>query len=136
MDALPLSLNQHQLKLMHDKVNQVIADLQTKNQDKQFASGDEEKKEENILNYGTDNYKEAYTLVQAINNQLDPYLKAWNDAPEVPQPVAISLNSYQLRVLRIRIEQEINNLNDQQAKHLLENIIEQLPEFSPHEQSD
>ncbi|MBR8840235.1 MAG: hypothetical protein DSM106950_41165 [Stigonema ocellatum SAG 48.90 = DSM 106950] len=136
MDALPLSFNQHQLKLMHEKVNQAIADLQSKNQAKQFASGDDKKKEQNILNYGTDNYQEAYDLVQAINDQLESHLKAWNDDPEVPQPVEISLNSYQLRVLRTSIEQEIDNPRDQQAKHLLENIIEQLPEFSANEQSE
>jgi hypothetical protein len=136
MDALPLRLNQHQIKLMHDKVNQVIADLQTKNQANQFASGDDQKKEENILTYGTDNYEEAYALVEAINDQLESHLNKLNDASEVPQPVAISLNSYQLRILRTSLEKDLDNLDDKQAKHLMENIIEQLPEFSPHEQSD
>lgn len=136
MDALPLRLNHHQIKLMHDKVNQVIADLQTKNQDHQFASGADKKKEENILTYGTDNYEEAYAIVEVINDQLESHLNKWNDDADVSQPVAISLNSYQLRILRTSLEKDLDHLDDKQAKHLIENIIEQLPEFSPHEQSD
>lgn len=135
MDALPLSINQHQVKLMHHSISDTIADLQDQNQANQFASGDEQKKEQNLLNYGADNYQDVHALVQEIDDQLKSHLEAWQGAAEDSQPTALSLNAYQVRVLRNSIEHGMNHRNDQE-KHLLADILEQLPEFSPQEQSD
>jgi vacuolar-type H+-ATPase subunit I/STV1 len=136
MDPLPLSLNQQQLQLMHDTVSHAIANLQAANQTDQFASGDEKQKEHNLLTYGTNDYNEATALIQEIDDQLKSQLKEWNGGSEEAKPVAIALNSYQVKVLRTSIEQELENSNHSDAQHLLSDIIEQLPESSPNEQSD
>jgi hypothetical protein len=136
MDPLPLALNQQQLQLMQDTVSHAIANLQTANQANQFASGDEKQKDHNLLTYGTDDYNEASALIQKIDDQLKSQLKEWNGGAEETKPVAIALNSYQVQVLRSSIEQEMESSKHPDAKHLLNGIIEQLPESSPNEQSD
>ena len=157
VDPLPLSVNQYQLKLMQNCAGQAIAQLQDERQAGQFASGDDKKREQNVLTYGTSNYEEAYTLIQAIEDQLKSHLEAWNSAPNDSKPVPLSLNSYQTKLLRTCIDHQMNNFNsskneelqtstDKQQQYgtthpaevaqMFENLIEQLPESSPHEDSD
>lgn len=136
MDAFPLAVNQQQLKLMQDSLSQEIAALQDKDQANQFASGDGQKKEQNVLTYGTDDYQEVHALAQDIEDQLKSHLDSWQGAPADTQPVSIALNSYQLRVLRDGIEHELGRVDDPDAKHQLESVLEQLPELNLQEQSD
>ncbi len=156
MDPLPLYVNQYQLKLMQNCIDQAIAQLQDARQAGQFASGDD-KREQNVSTYGTSNYEEAYALIQAIKDQLKSHLEAWNSDPNDPKPVPLALNSYQAPLLRTYIVHQMNSFNsskndelqtssDKQQQygtthpdeiaHMFENLIEQLPEFSPQEDSD
>jgi type II secretory pathway pseudopilin PulG len=156
VDPLPLSVNQNQLKLMQNCVSQAIAQLQDERQAGQFASGDDKKREQNVLTYGTSNYEEAYTLIQAIEDQLKSHIEAWNSDPSDSKPVPLALNSYQIELLRTYIERQMHNFdsskNDElqtstdkqqygttdpaEVAKMFENLIKQLPESSPHEDSD
>ncbi|MBV8887066.1 MAG: hypothetical protein JO235_24150, partial [Chroococcidiopsidaceae cyanobacterium CP_BM_RX_35] len=111
----------------------------------QFASEDDEKQEQNLLTYGTNNYEEAYTLIQEIDEQLKSHIAAWNGEPNGSKPIPLSLNSYQTKLLRAGIEHRLANFNSAkndepqtstEDKQLLENLIEQLPESSPQEDSE
>jgi tRNA A37 N6-isopentenylltransferase MiaA len=119
MDALPLVLNRHQLSLMHDEINQAIEQLQHQN-------------------FSTDgiNDEEAYSRLQAVDDQLKSHLQQWDQAPEATKPVPISLDTYQIRMLRSSLEQGINQQGDDQRKQQLEDVIEQLPEYSAQEDAD
>jgi gas vesicle protein len=136
MDALPLVINQHQLKLMQNAASEAIAHLETKKQAREFDSNSDQ--ENNLLMYGTQNYDEARELVQSINQQLKSTLQAWEDAPETAKPVEISLNSYQIGILRARLEQEIKDLENKESQEnkLFQDLLEQLPEASPQEDAD
>ena len=154
VDPLPLYVNQYQLQLMRNCIEQAIAQLKDEHQAGQFASGDDEK--QNLSTYGTSNYEEAYTLVQAIEDQLKSHLEAWNTDPNDPKPVPLSLNSYQAPLLRTYIVHQMNKFNSSkndelqtssdkqqygttqpdEVAHMFENLIDQLPEFSPQEDSD
>ena len=136
MDPLPLSINQYQLKLMQDCASQAIAQLQEHQAG--FASGDNEKKEQNLLTYGTDDYEEAHTLVQTMDEQLKSHLEKWDRATDESKIVSLPLNSYQIKLLRTCIEHQSHNLSSSKndAQQQLENLIAQLPESSPHEDSD
>lgn len=125
MDPLPLSINQHQLKLMQDCTVQAITALQDKHQS-EFS---DDKREQNLLTYGTDQYEEAHALLQAVDDQLTSSLETWNNAPDDSKPVPLDLNSYQIKLLRACLEQKAE-------QPLVEDILEQLPESSPQEDAD
>lgn|GEM_PF-1474603 len=145
MDPLPLFVNKHQLELMQNCTEQAIAQLQNQHQAGQFASENEEKQEQNLLTYGTNNYEEAYNLIQGIDKQLKSHIAAWNSEPNGSKPVPLDLNSYQTKLLHTWIEHRLNNVSSSKNeepqtstgdKQLLENLLEQLPESSPQEDSD
>lgn len=119
MDALPLVLNRQQLSLMHDEIGQAIEQFQQQSFSEEGITGEE-----------------AYSRLQAVDEQLKSHLQAWNEAPEATKPVPISLDTYQIRMLRSSLEQGMNQKNDTQVKHQLEEVIEQLPEYSAQEDSD
>lgn len=132
MDALPLVLNRHQLELMHQQIDHAIATLH--NQQRTFGSNDDPQKDQNLEVYGTDSYQEAQTLTQAIADELQSHLEGWSEASETAKPVALALDSYQLKLLRTSLEPEQNQTNgDGQA---IKDILEQLPEESPQEDTD
>ena len=119
MDALPLVLNRHQLSLMHDEIGQAIEQIQQQNFSEEGISSEE-----------------AYSRLQAVDEQLKSHLQAWNEAPEAAKPVPISLDTYQIRMLRSSLEQGMNQKKDTELKHQLEDVIEQLPEYSAQEDAD
>lgn len=132
MDPLPLSINQHQLQLLHKQMNQTIEQLQSAHEAGEFSNGNGPNHEQNLETYGTDNYEEAHALVKAIDDALESHLQSWNESPETAKPVAIALNSYQIKVLRNSIERGMHG----EAGKALEDVIEQLPEESPQEDAD
>lgn len=135
MDALPLVVNQHQLKLMQEAVKQVDDTLNNQHQAGKFDSS--ENQEQILSTYGTNEYKEAHTLVQDIDQQLNSLLKDWHDAPEADKPVSIALNSYQVELLRTGLNQSNHSSTEQpDTQKLLADLLEQLPESVPQEQSD
>lgn len=136
MDALPISVNQHQLSLMHNAIERTITDLEKQHKVKQFASNDEAQREENLLTYGTNQYDKALTRVETIEEQLKSCLDSWKDKPDNITSVSLSLDSYQLKILRSSLEQEIEQLKDVQDRQRFEDIMEQLPEYSPQEDAD
>lgn len=136
MDALPISVNQHQLSLMHNAIERTIADFEKEYKTKQFASSDDKQQEENLLTYGTNQYDEAFTRVETIEKQLESYLNSWKDKPESTNPVSLELDSYQLKILRLSLDQELKQSKDAQDRRRFEDIMEQLPEYSPQEDAD
>jgi len=136
MDALPISVNRHQLDLMHNAIERTIKDLENKQKTKQFTSNDETQTEKNLLTYGTDQYDEAFSRVATIEKQLESCLNSWQDNPENTAPVSLKLDSYQLKILRSSLEQEFNQHQDLQDRQRFEDIMEQLPEYSPQEDAD
>lgn len=132
MDALPLVINRHQLELMHEDMGQAIAQLQ--DQAEQFASADEQ----NLSTYGTKDYSEAHTLVKGIDDEIQGCLVSWEDAPDQPKPVNISLNTYQIGILRHSLHQGMSQrtTGNGSAKALYDDILGQLPEDSPQEDAD
>lgn len=136
MDALPLLLNQHQLNLMQKFVTDALSDLQHQQETGQFE-GNEQQKEHNLLTYGTNDYQEAHDRIQSIGQELQSQLKSWDSAPDEAKAVQIPLDSYQLKVIRMQLEHDLkdgNGSNEHQA--LLDDLIEQLPEFSAQEHAD
>lgn len=145
MDPLPISINRHQLNLMHTAVDRVIADLQNKHETGVLSSGQDSQdtqREQNIANYGTDRYDEALARAQSIAEQIKSQINAWNTDAEKPHPVPLALDSFQLKMLRSGIQQELNSSQNEeqqqssQKRQLFEDIIEQLPENSPQEDAD
>lgn len=137
MDALPLLVNRYQLELMHNDMDQAIAMLQEKRQTGQFDSDDEQQTEQNLLHYGTTDYEEAHALVQAIDEQIQSQLESWERSPDDSKAVPLSLNSYQVEILRSSVEQGMHRLNGQEDKRQwYESILNQLPEHSPQEDAD
>lgn len=131
MDALPLSINREQLELIY----QSIANLQEPHQ-AQFSSDDSSKREQNLLTYGTDDYSEAQTRIKGIYEQLKSQLDSWDSPPDEAKPVPIDLDPYQLKILQMGIEDQMNTLNEQGKKELLSDVMKQLPEFSLQEDAD
>ena len=143
MDTLPISVNQKQLNLMYDAIEQMIKELQKKQDGGQFTSGDEVQKEHNILTYGTDQYDEAFTRAQDIEDQLKSHLESWNNKSDDSIAISLGLDSYQLKMLRSSLEEMFHNSQRKQTaqsveqeQQLLEDIIEQLPEQSLQEDAD
>lgn len=160
MDPLTLVVTQEQLKLMRDCAGQAIAELQEGQQSGQFAAEQGDQREQNVLAYGTNNYEEARHLIQGIEDQLRDRLEQWDATSDTAKPIPLSLNSYQIRVLRGAVEHQMDELNQQhlneqklpaseddqqhapqtatldQTVHLFEDIIGQLPEYSPQEDTD
>lgn len=136
MDALPLSLNREQLELMYQSIEQKMTHLQEPHQAQQFSSDDSAKREQNLLTYGTDDYTEAKERIQAIKEQMKSQLDSWESSPDDAKPVPLDLDPYQLKVLQMGIEHQMNSLNDQGQKELLSDVMKQLPEFSMQEDAD
>lgn len=136
MDALPLSINRDQLELIYQSIEQQMTHLQEPHQAQQFSSDDSSKREQNLLTYGTDDYSEAQARIQAISEQLKSHLESWDSSPNEAKPVPLNLDSYQLKVLQMGIEHQMNTLNDQTKKKLLSDVMKQLPEFSLQEDAD
>ncbi|MBF2048607.1 MAG: hypothetical protein IGS54_14820 [Elainella sp. C42_A2020_010] len=141
MDALPLVVNQQQLKLMQQAANQAIADLENQKQAGAFDSNGSQQ-EENLLTYGTDDYESARQLVQTIEQELQSKVQAWEETPETNQPVEISFNSYQIGLVRANLKRVMQSHEDAQPSadqsetQLLQDLLEQLPEDSPQEDAD
>jgi hypothetical protein len=136
MDALPLSINKEQLELIYQSIEHEITNLQEPHQAQQFSSDDSSKREQNLLIYGTDDYTEAQERVQAIKEQMKSQLESWDSSPNDTKPVPLDLDPYQLKVLQMGIEHQMNTLNDQGKKELLSDVMKQLPEFSMQEDAD
>lgn len=136
MDALPILLNQRQLQLMQDGAHQALADLQHKQESGWFNGADHQ--DQALQTYGTDQYEEAQALIHQIEDQVGQELTSWQG--DDTQAVGISLNSYQIGLLRSGLEQtkgQINGQADGEAvKALIEDLMEQLPEESPQENAD
>ncbi len=136
MDALPIMINRYQLDLMQQEIKQAIAKLQAQEQAGKFAADSDRQREEILLTYGTNNYEEAYSLITEINDHFNSHLQTWQDEPETAKAIAVSLNTYQLGVLRNSLEHRLSQANAEPERQLVEDIIEQLPEHSPQENAD
>jgi hypothetical protein len=132
MDALPLSVNREQLELIHQSIKQAIANLQ----EQQFSANDSAQQEQNLVTYGTNEYPEVQARTQAIEEEVKSQLESWDSPPDVSKPVPISLDSYQLNILQMGIEKQMETLNDRSKKELLSDVMKQLPEFSLQEDAD
>jgi hypothetical protein len=137
MDALPILLNQRQLQIMQDGAHYALSDLQQKQESGWFSSPDH--KDDSLQTYGTEQYEEARALVQEIETQVDRELKDWQEA-DGSKAVGISLNSFQIGLLRSGLEQTEGALNGQgdaeEVRTLITDLMEQLPEESPQEDAD
>lgn len=116
MDALPLLLNQ--LDLMQKLVSDALTNIQHQHESGQF-DGNEQQKEHNLLTYSTNEYQEAHDRIQSIAQELQSQLKSWSSAPDDAKPVQISLDSYQLNVLRMQLEHHLKDGNDSNDKRSL-----------------
>jgi hypothetical protein len=125
MDALPLVLNKQQLELMHNGLNHLIDSLQS--DPSQFGNQDEK-----LTTFGTDDLSEAVERLTAIDNQLQSQISQWDSDPDSQKPVAIDLDSYQVTLLRSSLADHAGNAE----KPLLDDILQQLPEDSPLEDTD
>lgn len=134
MDALPLVLNRTQINLMQEKIHQAIDELNQQRQAGNFSSDHAEQNERNLLTYGTQEYEEAYQRLENIEHQLRSQLEGWNNAPDATKPVAIDLDSYQIKLLRNSLQQGLKSANG--SSQAIEAILEQLPEASPQEDAD
>jgi hypothetical protein len=132
MDALPLSLNRDQLTLICESVEQMMTHLQAQ----QFSSDDRSQKEQNLLTYGTDEYPEAQARTQAIEEQLKQQLESWDSPPDDSKPVPLALDPYQLKILQMGIEHQIDTLDDRAKQDLLCDVMRQLPEYNLQEDAD
>lgn len=135
MDPLPLVVNREQLELIHQSISMMGVNLKDKHQARQFSS-DDSSKEQNLLTYGTDEYQEAIARTQTIENQLKTQLESWDSPADDSKPVPLSLDSYQLKILRLGIENQMKALSDASKKELLSDVINQLPEESLQEGAD
>ncbi|WP_013334565.1 hypothetical protein [Gloeothece verrucosa] len=130
MDALPLVVNREQLELIYQSISQMSANLKNE----QFS--DSSKREQNFSTYGTDEYSEASERAKSIEEELKSQLQSWDHAADHSSPIQLSLDSYQLKILRLGIENQMNTLNQPSKKELLSDVIHQLPEESLQEDAD
>jgi hypothetical protein len=130
MDALPLTVTRSQLNLMLDGMNQASDELQKKHESGAFAP-ESGQQTENLLLYGAQEFPKAHDRLQAVQVQLQSKLNSWEGDPAEPQTVPLSLDSYQVKLLRMHLEQRGSG-----DRADLQTLLEQLPEASPHEDSD
>lgn len=133
MDALPLVIDQRQLQLMQNSIDQAISQLQNEHQSGQFSSQD--KQEQNLLRYGTNDYEAAHSLVQTVEDQIKSNLENWNGDSNRSTPVSLNLNSYQIQLLRDSVRRQSKS-SSQETIQLAEDLLKQLPESSPQEDAD
>jgi hypothetical protein len=132
MDPLPLSINRSQLDLMHNSISQAIEELQNRHIAGDFAP-DSGQQEQNLSIYGATEFPKAKGRLEEVEVQLQTKLNGWDGDPESAQAVPIALDSYQVQILRSQLEHQRNGDNSTQ---LVDEIINQLPENSPNENSD
>lgn len=133
MDPLPLTINRSQLDLMYTSINQAIEELQNRYTIGDFAP-DSGQEEQNLLTYGASEFPQAKGRLQEVEVQLQTKLNDWNGDPNSTQSVPIALDSYQVQIMRSQLEQHRNGSAD--SLQLVDEIINQLPENSPNENSD
>ena len=133
MDPLPLTLNRSQLDLMLSSINQAIEELQNRYTAGDF-SPDSGQQEQNLSIYGASEFPKAKGRLQEVEVQLQTKLNEWDGDPNSPQSVPIALDSYQVQLMRSQLEHQRNGDGDQ--TQLVDQIIKQLPENSPNEDSD
>ena len=132
MDPLPLTINRSQLDLMYDSINQAIEELQNRYTAGDF-SPDSGQQEQNLSIYGASEFPKAKGRLQEVEVQLQTKLNGWDGDPDSAQSVPIALDSYQAQILRSQLEHQRNGGDSAQ---LVDEIINQLPENSPNENSD
>ncbi len=133
MDPLPLTVNRSQLDLMLNSINQAIEELQNRYTAGDF-SPDSGQQEQNLSIYGASEFPKAKGRLQEVEVQLQTKLNGWSGDSNSPQSVPIALDSYQVQLMRSQLEHHRNGAGDQ--AQLVDEIINQLPENSPNENSD
>lgn len=133
MDPLPLTINRSQLDLMLNSINQAIQELKNKQAAGDFDP-DSGQQEQNLLTYGASEFPKAQGRLQEVEVQLQTKLNGWNGDADSPQSVPLSLDSYQLQIIRSQLEHQRHD--DSDNTQLVDEIINQLPENSPNENSD
>lgn len=133
MDPLPLTVNRSQLDLMLNSINQAIEELQNRYTIGDFAP-DSGQQEQNLSIYGASEFPKAKGRLQEVEVQLQTKLNGWSGDSNSPQSVPIALDSYQVQIMRSQLEHHRNGAGDQ--TQLVDEIIKQLPENSPNEDSD
>jgi hypothetical protein len=133
MDPLPLTVNRSQLDLMHNGINQAIEELKNRHIAGDF-SPDSGQQEQNLLTYGASEFPKAQDRLQEVEVQLQTKLNGWDGDPSSPQSVPLSLDSYQVHLMRSQLQHQRDDSGD--SAHLIDEIIDQLPENSPNEDSD
>ena len=133
MDPLPLTVNRSQLDLMLSSINQAIEELQNRYTAGDF-SPDSGQQEQNLSIYGASEFPKAKGRLQEVEVQLQTKLNEWDGDPNSPQSVPIALDSYQVQLMRSQLKHQRNGDGDQ--TQLVDQIIKQLPENSPNEDSD
>ncbi|MBM0740855.1 hypothetical protein JOY44_04355 [Phormidium sp. CLA17] len=133
MDPLPLTINRSQLDLMHNSINQAIEELKNRNAAGDF-SPDSGQQEQNLLTYGASDFPKAQGRLQEVEVQLQTKLNGWSGDPNLTQSVPIALDSYQVQLMRSQLEHHRQGSDDN--AQLVDEIINQLPENSPNENSD
>jgi len=133
MDPLPLTVNRSQLDLMLNSINQATEELQNKKIAGDFSS-DSGQQEQNLAIYGASEFSKAQGRLQEVEAQLQTKLNGWDGDADSPQSVPIALDSYQVQIMRSQLERQRHD--DSDNTQLVDEIINQLPENSPHENSD
>ncbi len=133
MDPLPLTVNRSQIDLMLTSINQAIEELKNRNAAGDF-SPDSGQQEQNLLTYGASEFPKAQGRLQKVEVQLQTKLNGWSGDPDSPQSMPIALDSYQLQLMRSQLEHQREGTGVQ--AQLVDEIINQLPENSPNEDSD
>lgn len=133
MDPLPLTINRSQLDLMLASVNQALEELKNRNAAGDF-SPDGGQQEQNLLTYGASEFPKAQGRLQEVEVQLQTKLNGWSGDPDAPQSVPIALDSYQLQLMRSQLAHQREGAGEQ--AQLVDEIMNQLPENSPNENSD
>lgn len=133
MDPLPLTVNRSQLDLMLNSINQATEELQNKKVAGDFSS-DSGQQEQNLAIYGATDFSKAQGRLQEVEVQLQTKLNGWDGDPDSAQSVPIALDSYQVQIMRSQLERQRHD--DSDNTQLVDEIISQLPENSPHENSD
>lgn len=133
MDPLPLTVNRSQLDLMLNSINQATEELQNRKTAGDFSL-DSGQQEQNLAIYGASEFSKAQGRLQEVEVQLQTKLNGWNGDADSPQSVPLSLDSYQLQIIRSQLEHQRHDHSDN--TQLVDEIINQLPENSPNENSD
>ncbi|MEG3439770.1 hypothetical protein V0288_21765 [Pannus brasiliensis CCIBt3594] len=107
MDALPLCLNRYQLQLLNESIDRTRS-----------------------------NSPGADSHIACLQESLRSELNSWQDSPDTKKVISLPLDSYQLEGLRSGIFQEMEILENEREKQQLNQVLDQIPEYSLQENSD